>query len=110
MQISRKKITLIQKTSTLIKPHKKVYNLILYIKSFCYKQPSSGALVKGYSQKCATNLRENTYGEVSFKNWQSKFIEIALWHRCSPVNLLYIFGNTFHKNVSVGGCFCLAVL
>ena len=26
------------------------------------------------------------------------FIEIALWHRCSPVNLLHIFKTPFLKN------------
>ena len=30
-------------------------------------------------------------------NLQSKFIEIALRHGCSPVNLLYIFKDTFLK-------------
>ena len=28
------------------------------------------------------------------------FIEIALWHGCSPVNLLHIFGTPFLKNTS----------
>ena len=30
----------------------------------------------------------------------SNFIEIALRHRCSPVNLLHIFRTPFHKNTS----------
>ena len=30
-------------------------------------------------------------------NLLCKFIEIALGHECSPVNLLYIFKNTFLK-------------
>ena len=29
-----------------------------------------------------------------------KFIEIALWHGCSPVNLLHIFRTLFTKNTS----------
>ena len=29
---------------------------------------------------------------------QSNFIEIILWHGCSPVNLLHIFRITFSKN------------
>ena len=29
---------------------------------------------------------------------QSNFIEITLWHRCSPVNLLHIFRAPFSKN------------
>ena len=31
---------------------------------------------------------------------QSKFIEIALWHGCSHVNLLYIFRTPYSKNTS----------
>ena len=33
---------------------------------------------------------------------QSNFIEITLWHGCSPVNLLYIFRKHFNKNASGG--------
>ena len=29
-----------------------------------------------------------------------KFTEIALWHECSPVNLLHIFRTSFAKNTS----------
>ena len=32
----------------------------------------------------------------------SKFIEIALWHGCSPVNLQHIFRTPFPKNTSEG--------
>ena len=38
-------------------------------------------------------------GAISIK-LQSKFIEIALWHGCSPVNLLHIFRTPFPKNTS----------
>ena len=30
------------------------------------------------------------------------FIKIALWHGCSPVNLLYIFRTPFYKNIYGG--------
>ena len=33
-------------------------------------------------------------------NWQSNFIEIALRHGCSPVNLLHTFRTPFPKNTS----------
>ena len=33
---------------------------------------------------------------------QSNFIEIKLWHGCSPVNLLHIFRISFPKNTSGG--------
>ena len=31
---------------------------------------------------------------------QRNFIEIALWHGCSPVNFLHIFKTPFPKNIS----------
>ena len=33
-------------------------------------------------------------------NLQSNFIEIALWHGCSPANLLHIFRTYFPRNTS----------
>ena len=33
-----------------------------------------------------------------FKKVAKQFIEIALWHECSPVNLLHIFRTYFPKN------------
>ena len=47
--------------------------------------------------KYAANLQENTHIEVRF---QSNFIEMALRHWCSPVNLLHIFRTPFPKNTS----------
>ena len=40
------------------------------------------------------------------------FIKIALWHRCSLVNLLHVFRIPFTKNTSkvktpLDGCFCI---
>ena len=49
------------------------------------------------SWKYAANLQENTHVEVRF---QSNFIEMALRHWCSPVNLLHIFRTPFPKNTS----------
>ena len=31
---------------------------------------------------------------------QSNFIEIILWHGCSPVNVLHVFRTPFLKNTS----------
>ena len=33
---------------------------------------------------------------------QSKFMEITLWHGCSPINLLHIFIKGFPKNIYGG--------
>ena len=42
---------------------------------------------------------ENTLPEISI-TLQSSFIDIALRHGCSPVNLLHIFRTAFYKNTS----------
>ena len=39
------------------------------------------------------------FNKVAIK-LQSNFIEIALWHGCSPVNLLHIFRTPFPRNTS----------
>ena len=41
---------------------------------------------------------------------QSNFIEIALRHGCSPVNLLYIFRTPFPRNTPLDGCFWSATI
>ena len=53
----------------------------------CEKQQSRGVLRK----KCSKNMQHIH---------KSNFIEIALRHGYSPVNLLYIFRTTFSKNTS----------
>ena len=52
------------------------------------KQPSKDVLRKG----CSENMQQS----------YSNFIEIALRHGCSPVNLLHIFRTPFPKNISEG--------
>ena len=49
--------------------------------------------------KYAANLQENTHAKVQFQQ-SYNFIEIALRHGCSPVNLLHIFRTPFLKNTS----------
>ena len=64
--------------------------------------------------KYEANLQEWTHAEVWFPwsckedpcrnmisiNLPSNFIEITLWHGCSPVNLLHIFRTPFCRNTS----------
>ena len=38
--------------------------------------------------------------KCDFNKLQSNFIEIILWHGCSPVNSLHIFRTAFLKNTS----------
>ena len=54
-------------------------------------------LRKGVLKLCS-NLQENTHAEV-------RFIEIALRHGCSAVNLLHVF-RTYFLGTPLGGCFC----
>ena len=49
--------------------------------------------------KICSKFKENTHAEVRF---QTNFIEIALRHGCSPVNLLHNFRTPFPKNTSEG--------
>ena len=51
--------------------------------------------------KYAANLQENTHVEIAKPKLQSNFIEIALRHGWSPVNLLHIFRTTFPRNTCV---------
>ena len=40
--------------------------------------------------------------KCDFNKVADNFIEITLWHGCSPVNLLHIFRTTSYKNSSGG--------
>ena len=59
------------------------------------KQPFIGVLEKRYSK----NMQQ-IYTRTPMPKWNFNFIEIALWHGCSPVNLLHIFRTPFPKNTS----------
>ena len=47
-----------------------------------------------------TFCRKITAREKTFFLYFSDFIEITLWHRCSPVSLMHIFRTLFMKNTS----------
>ena len=57
-------------------------------------------LVKGVLKICSKFTGEHPYRSAISIKLQSKFIEITLWHRCSPVNLLHIFRTPFLKSTS----------
>ena len=59
------------------------------------KQQSKDVLRKG----CSENMQQI----------YSNFIEIALRHGCSPVNLLHIFRTPFPKNISEGPLLTLII-
>ena len=49
---------------------------------------------------CSKCTREHPCGSVISVKLLCNFIEIALWHGCSPVNLLHIFRTLFSRNTS----------
>ena len=54
-------------------------------------------------RKCIANSLENTQCRNAIpKKLLCNFIEIVLWHGCSPVNLLHKFRTPFLKNTSEG--------
>ena len=57
-------------------------------------------LGKGVLKICSKFTAEHPCQSVISIKLQSNFIEIALRHGCSPVNLLHIFRTPFLKNTS----------
>ena len=57
-------------------------------------------LGKGVLKLCSKFTGEHPRRSVISIKLQSNFIEIALRHGCSPVNLLHIFRTPFTKNTS----------
>ena len=57
-------------------------------------------LGKAVLKICSQFTGEHPCRSVISIKLQSNFIEIALWHGCSPVNWLHIFGTLFRRNTS----------
>ena len=62
------------------------------------KQSSRGFLRKEYSENMHQIYRRTPMPKCDFNKVACNFIEIALRHGCSPVNLLHIFRTPFYKN------------
>ena len=62
--------------------------------------PPEVFLGKGVLEICSKFTGEHPCQSAISIKLQSNFIEITLWHRCSPVNLLHIFSIPFLKNTS----------
>ena len=69
------------------------------------KQQSRGVL----SKRCSENMQQIyrrtpmpkcDSNKVAKQLYWSNFLEITLWHECSPVNLLHVFRTPFTKNTS----------
>ena len=73
---------------------------IVRLRCLCRSSPSEVLLGKGVLKICIKFTGERPCrSEISIK-LQSNFIEIALRHGCSPVNLMHIFRTPFRKNTS----------
>ena len=59
-------------------------------------------LEKGVLKICNKFTEEHPYRSVISIKLLCNFIEITLWHECSPVNLLHIFTTFSPKNTSGG--------
>ena len=66
------------------------------------KQNSISVLRKGVLKTCSKFTGEHPCRNVTLIKLLSNFIEITLRHKCSPVNLLYIFRITFSENTYRG--------
>ena len=62
--------------------------------------PPEVFFVKGVLKICCKLTEEHPCQSVILIKLLCKFIEIALRHGCSPVNLPHIFGKPFPKNTS----------
>ena len=65
-------------------------------------QPSRCVLRKRCSKNIQQIYRRTPCRSAISIKLQSKFIEMAIWHECSPINLLHNFRTPFLKN-SFGG-------
>ena len=79
--------------------------LIPKILHYLYLQLSEVAVQKCFLEKSALKISSKFAGEHACRSMISlklvwNFIEIALQHGCSPVNLLHIFRTPFPRNFS----------
>ena len=69
------------------------------INPFIAVRPSRGRFFrKGVLKICSKFTGEHPCPSAILIKLQSNFIEIALWHGCSAVNLLHIFRTPFPRN------------
>ena len=63
-----------------------------------HKEPSSGVLRKRCSENMQQVYRKTFMQKGASINLLCNFTENALWHRCSPLNLMHFFRMLFPKN------------
>ena len=74
----------------------------IYIYIYIYDRSSHPEVSfgKGVLKICNKFTREHPSRSVISVKLQSNFIEITLWHGCSPINVLHIFRTPFPRNTS----------
>ena len=68
----------------------------------CRSCPSQVFLGKGVLKICSKFTGEHPYRSMVSMTLLCNFIEIALWHGYSPVNMLHILKTAFYKNTYGG--------
>ena len=72
-----------------------------YCYSLIYRSCRSEVFLgKGILKICCKFTKERSCRNAISIKFLCNFIEITLWHGCSPVNLLHIFRTTFSRNTS----------
>ena len=71
------------------------------------KSPPVVFLRKDVLKICSKFTGQHSYQSVISIKLPCNFIEIALRHGCSPVNLLHVFRTPFYKNTNGGLLLCL---
>ena len=83
----------------LLSTNQKQSSFLVVYHKICTEQPSRGVLRKSCSENMQQIYRRTPMPKCDF-NKVSNFIEIALPHGCSPVNLLHVFRRAFSRNTS----------
>ena len=87
-----------------------IWLLVFHKLHFLKKQPSRGVLSKSVLKIYSKFIGEHPCRSVISIKLLWNFIEIALWHGCSPVNMLHIFRTHFPKTPLDGYFFLFTIL
>ena len=82
-----------------------IYRRVLLPERFCRSSRPEEFLGNSVLKICSEFTGEHPCRSVISIKMQSNFIEIALRHGCSPVNLLHIFRTPFLITIPLDGCF-----
>ena len=88
------------KTYILFKEATRQSSLCNFTKKWLQKQSPGGVLIKRCYENISKFTEEHSCRSVISIKLLSSFVEIALQHECSPVNLLHVFRTPFYKSTS----------